>query len=472
MSSSCDLAIIGSGPGGCAAALTAARRGAAVSLIERETWGGVCLNVGCIPTKALVAVAHFIRRLQRADRLGVTVRGYDLDFPAMLARNARIIGTLRTGLADLLQREGVTLVPGRAAFESPTRLRVSHERQSRTLEASRTIIAAGARPVAGAWTVDEKQVCSYRGLLAQAALPARLLVIGGGVIGCEFASCFSAFGTRVTLIEQQAQVLPGEDPDAVRWLARALQAQGVTVRTGTTVQTLGRTSSGVAATLSDGERIEADRCLVAVGIRPSLEGLELPAAGIDAGVGITVDALGRTSQPNVAAIGDCLERHGLAHWASAEGVAAARALLNDAAEPVDAAAVPRCVFTDPEIASVGRTELGEDVHVSRFSFGALGKSHCDEEAEGFVKLVVDKRTDRVVGATIVGHQASSLIHYAVLAIRQQLTARQLAQTVTAHPTLPEGVTEAAASIYGESLATAARGGLRAGAPSARAPHAA
>ncbi len=464
MTSVCDLAVIGSGPGGAAAALTAARRGAKVCLIEQDAVGGVCLNVGCIPTKALVAVAHFIRRLQRADRLGIIVHGYELDYPAMLARNARIISTLRKGLTELLQREGVELVPGRAVFDGPTRLGIAQDGATRVLEAARVVIASGARPVPGPWTVDERQVLSYRGLLAQTSLPGRLLIIGGGVIGCEFASCFAAFGTRVTLIEQQGQVLPGEDPDAVRWLSRALQAQGVTVLTGMTVKKLDRGPSGIAATLSNGDELAADRCLIAVGIRPHLDGLQLPSAGIEAGAGLRVDALGRTSQPTIAAVGDCLERHGLAHWASAEGVTAAQALLGDAtAEPVDAAQVPRCVFTDPEIASVGRTEPGEDVHVSRFSFGALGKSHCDEETEGFVKLVVDKATDRVMGATIVGHQASTLIHHAVIALRHGVTARQLARTITAHPTLPEGLTEAAASIYGASLAVPARAGARAAA---------
>jgi dihydrolipoamide dehydrogenase len=225
------------------------------------------------------------------------------------------------------------------------------------------------------------------------------------------------------------------------------------------------------ATLADGTRCAAERCLVSIGQRPNLQSLQLEAAGVRAGRGVEVDARWRTSQPHIAALGDCLEGHGLAHWASAEGTRAVRALLGDPTEPLEPTDVPRCIFTDPELAHVGllESEAGAAVRVSRFSFGALGKSHCDEETEGFVKLLVDPATDRIRGATIVGAQASSLIHYAGLAIHQGLTARQLARTITAHPTLPEGITEAAASLYGESLAVAARPAHQGGArPAARA----
>jgi len=453
-----DLAIIGSGPGGCAAALTAARRGARVCLIEREAWGGVCLNVGCIPTKALVAVAHLIRRIQRAPQLGVKIHGYDVDYAAVLARNQRIVTTLRKGLADLLRREGVELVQGSASFASPTQVTITQDGQTRQFDATRFLLATGGRPMPGPWVFDEERFLSYRGLLALTTLPSSLLIIGGGVIGCEFASCFSAFGVRVTLIEQQPQLLPAEDPEAVRWLTRRLEADGVAILTGKTVQRLERSSSGVNATLTDGVVVTAERCVIAIGQQPNIESLQLAAASVACGRGVTVDASLRTSQPHIAAIGDCLEGHGLAHWASAEGAIAVRNLLGDPSESLDAEDVPRCIFTDPEIAQVGliQPQAGEQIRVSRFSFAALGKSHCDEETEGFVKLLVDPSTDRLRGATIVGANASSLIHYAVLAIQQGLTAKQLARTITAHPTLPEGITEAAAHLYGESLCVAAR----------------
>lgn len=457
-----DVAVIGSGPGGHAAALTAARRGQRVALIEREQLGGVCLNIGCIPTKALLAVAHLIRRLREAPKFGVTVRGYDLDFPAVMARNERIVSTLRRGLSDVLRHERVEMVSGSAAFEDPHTLVITAKGLSRSVDVQRVILATGARPSPGPWVFDERVILSYRGLLSLTALPKRLLIIGGGSIGCEFASCFSVFGTQVTIVEQQPQLLPLEDPDAARWLTRRLEAQGALLRTGTTVRELTTSTNDVTATLSDGTTITADRCLVAIGQQPNVESLQLPAAGVSCGRGVTVDPFLRTSQPHIAAIGDCLEGHGLAHWASAEGALAVRNLLGDPPEPLDAHDVPRCVFTDPEIAQIGPMGAPEDdtCRISRFSFAALGKSHCDEETEGFVKLSVDRATDRIRSATIVAANASSLIHYAVLARRHGLTAKQLARTITAHPTLPEAITEAAAHLYGESLAVAARAAAR------------
>jgi len=454
-----DVAVIGSGPGGHAAALTAARRGARVCLIEREQWGGVCLNVGCIPTKALVAVSQFIRQVRRAQRLGVTIQGYALDYPAVLARNERIITTLRRGIVDLLRREQVAVVNGHAAFEDAHHLIVTHEGSSQRLQASRVIIASGARPFSGAWTLDECHLLSYRGLLALSQVPPSLLIIGGGVIGCEFASCFAMFGTQVTIVEQQPQLLPGEDPEAVRWLARRFEADGITMRTGQTVARLERSAEGaLTATLSDGTQQHAHAVLVAIGQRPHIDALQLANAGVAHGRGVQVDTWLRTSQPHIAAIGDCVEGHGLAHWASAEGAIAARNLLGDPPEALQAIDVPRCIFTDPEIAHVGPLEkdLGETVRSNRVAFGALGKSHCDEQTEGFIKLLADRTTNRLRGATIVGAQASSLIHHVVVAIRHGLTAKQLARTITAHPTWPEVITETAAHLYGESLAVSAR----------------
>jgi len=451
-----DLVVIGSGPGGYAAALAASRRGLRTALVEREQWGGVCLNIGCIPTKALLAVAHLMRQFRQAPSYGIQVDGLRLDFPAVMARNRRIIGTLSQGLLGMLRSQRVELLTGSAALEDPHTVVISREAQTERASAQRLILATGAGPAPGPWPFDGKQILSYREMLSLSSLPRSLLIIGGGVIGCEFASCFAAFGVPVTVIEQQPQILPTDDPEAVRVLARALESRGVTLLTGASVQMLKTSPAGVAATLGSGQTVTAERCVVAVGITPNSRGLGLEGLGIGVEGGIEVNEFLLTKQPHVAAIGDCVPGHGLAHLASAEGILAVHNLCERTPIALDRLQVPRCAYTDPELAQVGLTEAQAppDSRVSRCSFAALGKSLCDEEPDGFVKLVVEGKTGRLLGATMVGAQASSLIHLAVVAMRHGLTAKQLAQTVTAHPTLPEAVTEAAAQIYGEALFSA------------------
>ena len=458
ISSACDLAVIGSGPGGCAAALAASRRGLRVRLIERADVGGVCLNVGCIPTKALVSVASFLRQLRHASRLGLVVQDARIDYPAVHARNERIVMTLRRGLSDLLSREKVELIPGHAVFEDSHHLLVTRGQQRELLEAQHVIIATGASPSPGPWTFDEQRILSYRGVLSLRAQPVSLLIIGGGVIGCEFASLFAAFGTAVTIVEQQERLLPAEDPDAVRWLTRRFQAEGITVLTGMTVSRLHASSDGVEATLSQGVLVRAQHAVIAIGQRPNVETLQLASASVRFAHGIEVDQRSRTSQAHIAAIGDCVEGHGLAHWASAEGVRAVAGFLGDPVGPLQSSEIPRVVFTSPELAHVGplESELAGSVRACRLSFAALGKSACDDETEGFVKLLIDPSTDRVRGATIVGAHASTLIHAVGLAVAHGITAKQLARTITAHPTWSEGLTETAASFYGESLVVASR----------------
>ena len=450
-----DLVVIGSGPGGYVAALTASRRGLRVALIERDAWGGVCLNIGCIPTKALLSVAHLMRQIRQAPEYGIQVEGARLEWDVVMARNRRIVGSLREGLLGLLRHQRIDLINGSAWLEDPHTIRISRDQQTEHVSAQRIILATGASPSPGPWSFDGKTLLSYREMLSLPQLPRSLLIIGAGAIGCEFASCFAAFGVPVTVIEQQPQILPGEDAEAVRVVAGALQQRGVNLLTGASIQTLAVLPTGVQATLSSGQTLTAACALVAVGIRPNSRGLGLEPLGIGVEAGIEVNDGLLTAQPHIAAIGDCLAGHGIAHLASAEGVLAVQNLCEPHPRSLDRRRVPRCVYTDPELAQVGMTERDApmECRISRFAFAALGKSLCDGEPEGFVKLLVQAKTDRVLGATIVGAQASSLIHLAVVAMQHGLTARQLACTITAHPTWSEAVTEAAAQIYGEAFST-------------------
>ena len=456
MRGSYDLAVVGSGPGGFAAAMTAARRGLKVALIERDQWGGVCLNIGCIPTKALITVGRLKRRIQQASRLGLKVSDVQVDYPAVMARNERIVTTLRDGLVGLLRRLGVEMVCGQATLDDAQTLIVQHDGTTQRVGAQQIILATGARPHPGPWGFDGVARLSYRDALHMSSLPSSLLIIGGGVIGCEFASCFSGFGVPVTLVEQQAQMLPGEDPEAVRVLAHSLQSRGVAIHVGTTVTQMAPSASGLTATLANGSTVTAERCLIAIGMIANSHGLGLESLGIDTEGGIAVNEFLLTTQPHVAAIGDCLRGHGLAHLAGAEGVLAVDNLCGSHPASLNHQLVPRGIYTDPEIAQVGVTESGApgSARVSRFAFAALGKALCDDEPEGFVKLIVEEATGRILGGTIVGAHASDLIHLVVLAMSQGLTARQLARTITAHPTWPEAVSEAASQLYGESLSSA------------------
>jgi dihydrolipoamide dehydrogenase len=460
MTGSCGLAVIGGGPGGYAAAIEGARRGWRVALIERGPIGGVCLNAGCIPTKAWIASAQLLRRVRRAEALGVRVGASSVDFGAVQARTQRVVAQGRQGMTTLLRQYQVELLSGEAVFEGPHALRVTgSDGQTAAWQAERVVVATGGSPSSGPWRFDGRRIVSYRELLAAERLPSSLVIVGGGVIGCEFAWCLSGFGVRVTVIEREAQLLPQEDAEASRVVAASLRAQGVTVLTGAAVQTLTASDQGVRVTVGSGaaaaapQAIEAEQALIAVGVRPNSAGLGLEALGIATQGGVAVDPTLRTAQPHIAAIGDCLAGHGLAHVASAEALLAVRHLAGEPPSTLADYLVPRCAFTEPELAQVGviESQAPPTARVSRFAFAALGKSLCDDESEGFAKVIVDPASDRLLGVTIVGAHASALIHLGVLAIQYGLTARQLARAITAHPTLPEALSEAAAQIHGEAL---------------------
>lgn len=456
--SSYDVVVIGGGPGGYVAALRAAQLGATVCLVEKQTVGGTCLNRGCIPSKALIHSAELWKRATEGAAFGVQAESWAFDWAKAQATKNGIVLIQVKGIHTLLGAAKVTLKLGAGTLTGPRSVQVVSVNGTETVTAGKAVIlATGSEPRAvPGLEVDGERVLTSTEALQMPALPKSFLVVGGGVIGMEFASMLSSLGTAVTVVEMLPQLLPMEDPMLVRVLQGVLQKQGVTFHLGTKVEQLERTATGVRVALSGGGSAEAERALVATGRSLNSDGLGLEAAAVAVERGaIQVNQRMETSAAGIYAVGDVTGISLLAHVASMQGlVAAANATGGDAA--MDYSAVPSCVYTDPEIASVGLSEpkakeQGVAVKVGRFAFAALGKAMCIGETTGMVKVVADAQTDRVLGVGMVGPHATELIAEGVVAVRHGLTAAQLGETIHAHPTLAEVLGEAAHDVHGRAI---------------------
>jgi len=452
MSVSSDIAILGGGPGGYVAALRAAQLGAQVALIEEERLGGVCLNVGCIPTKALLRSAEVYRQFQRAKSFGIKLEGsVSPDWPAMQARKGRVVKQLVRGVEMLLSKAGVQVIHGRGQLLSPTTLQVNAAGEQQQVSAKNVIIATGSRPMRLPLPgMELPGVIDSTGALNLETMPERLLIIGGGVIGCEFADIYGALGTRVTVVEMLDRLLPQMDADLGQALAPVMKRRKVRLLLDSRVARVDLAEGGLCVSMSTpegDESIEADKVLVAVGRRPNVESIGLEAAGVRVErQGIPVDAHTRTNVTNIYAIGDVTGVAHLAHVASAMGeVAVENALGHEAI--FDLKTSPGCVYTDPEIASVGLSEKGAreagyDVQVGTFPLGANGKALTYGERAGFVKVVGEKRYGEVLGLHIFAPHASDLIHEGALALALEATVDEFIATIHGHPTQAEAVREA------------------------------
>ena len=464
-----DIAIVGGGPGGYVAALRAAQLGAQVALIEENTVGGVCLNVGCIPTKALLRSAEVYRTFLQAQAFGLRLEGrVTPDWPAIQARKGDIVRQLVRGVEVLLRKAGVQVVRGRGRFVAPQALEVTTAEGSQQVEAKHIVIATGSRPVRLPFVsaqdrplpgMDLPGVMDSTGGLALEALPKRLLVIGGGVVGVELADIFNAFGVKVAVVEMLEQILPQMDHDLGKALAWTLGQRGVELYLNSQVTRVEAVEGGLRATVvtSGGEvDIEAGRVLVAVGRRPNVEDLGLEAAGVRFDkAGIPVDVQMQTNVPGVYAVGDVTGGALLAHVAMRGGEVAVENALGHAAA-FDAKTVPWCVYTAPEVASVGLTETqaregGYDVQVGRFPLTASGRALTYGETDGFVKVVSEARFGEVLGLHILAPHASEMIHEGGLALALEATLDELVATVHGHPTLGEAVREAVLAARGAAL---------------------
>ena len=452
-----DVVILGAGPGGYVAALRATQLGAKVCLIEKTTVGGTCLNRGCIPSKALIHSAALWKRAHEGAAFGVTATNWIFDWGRAQGRKNEVVRAQVQGIGTLLGTVKVEVRQGTGSLVDARTVKVSAHGSAETLSAKAVIVATGSEPagIPGV-EIDGERVLTSTEALELPERPETFLIVGGGVIGMEFASMLCSLGTHVTVVEMLAQILAMEDPMLVRVLQGALQKQGVAFHVNSKVEKVERTEAGVRVQISGGTSLEAERVLIAAGRALNSRAIGLEAVGVTVARGaIQVNERLETSVPGIYAIGDVTGVSLLAHVASMQGLVAAANVTGGDAR-MDYSAIPNCIYTDPEIASVGLSEptakeQGRAVKVGRFNFAALGKAMCIGEIAGLVKVVADAQTDRVLGVGIVGPHATDIIAEGVLAVRHGLTATQVAETIHSHPTLPEAVGEAMHDVHGRAI---------------------
>ncbi|MDR1827301.1 MAG: dihydrolipoyl dehydrogenase [Methylobacteriaceae bacterium] len=453
------LVVIGGGPGGYVAAIRAAQLGAEVTLVEKAALGGTCLNVGCIPTKALLHTAFLYEDMRAAGRRGINAQ-LTLDFAAVQTDKRRIVERLVGGVGSLMKSNGITVITGTAAFASPRSLTVTGAGEPRILEFDRAIIAAGSAPAVPPVSGVDLPVClDSTGALALETVPETLAIIGGGVIGIEMAAVYSAFGTKVSVIEMMDEILPFMDAEPAKTLRRDMAKKGVVFNLKSAVTSIEETNGKAAVRLSSDQledTLTVDRVLVAVGRKPETSGLNLDAAGINVDGGrIVVNDRMETNVPGIYAAGDCTGGLLLAHVASVQGEVAAENALGHTAV-FNAATTPFCVYGRPEFAGVGLTEAkaleqGLDITIGRFPFAANGKALIEGETSGQVKIIAGKRYGEILGVHILGPGATDLIAEGALAIGCEATLDEIIATIHAHPTLSEAVREAALAAEGRAL---------------------
>ncbi|MBN2028503.1 MAG: dihydrolipoyl dehydrogenase [Actinobacteria bacterium] len=453
------LVIVGAGPGGYVAAIRAAQLGSGVVLVEKNLLGGTCLNWGCIPTKALLACTEALVMIRDADEYGIKVADPVPDLKFMVERKEKISEQLRKGVEQLLKANKVDIVRGTASLASPNQVKVETEEGEKLIDTEKVILATGSEPARlPTFDFDQPAILTSTEGLELTEIPKTMIIVGSGVVGSEFATIYNGLGTKVTMVELMPRILPTEDDRVSQQMKRILGKKGIEILTETTIdEMLEYRPDGVKAKLSSGEVLEADKLLVSIGRSLNSADLGLEEAGVELGKRgeILVNERMETSAPGVYAIGDVVGGILLAHVASFEGVCAAEnAMGMDAVMNYNV--VPACIFTEPEIASVGLTpskaeEQGTETRIGRFMFGGLGKALAMGKGQGFIQLVVDASSDKIIGCQIMSAHASDLIHELALAIQMGITADQLGRTIHAHPSLAEAVMEAAEAAHNRAI---------------------
>ncbi len=458
-----DLIVIGSGPGGYVAAIRAAQLGLKTAIIERESLGGICLNWGCIPTKALLKSAQVFEFLNHAADYGIKINGAEADFGAIVKRSRDVADGMSKGISFLMKKNKIDVITGSGKILTGKRVEVTADGKVTIYEAKNIILSVGARSRSlPNLEQDGKKIIGYRDAMVLPKLPKSMVVVGSGAIGSEFAYFFATMGTKVTLVEFLPSIVPVEDAEVSKQLERSFKKIGITVMTEASVKSVDQKSHPDSCivkikTKKGEESIECEIVLSAVGIEANLGNLGLEEVGIVTDKGkIITNAFYQTNIPGYYAIGDCVGGQALAHVASAEGIICVEKMAGHSPEPLDYKNIPGCTYCQPEIASVGYTEekakeAGYEIKVGKFPFSASGKASAAGAKDGFVKLIFDSKYGELLGAHMIGANVTEMIAEIVVARKLEITGHELIKTVHPHPTMSEAVMEAAAAAYGEVI---------------------
>ncbi|RMI15230.1 MAG: dihydrolipoyl dehydrogenase [Calditrichaeota bacterium] len=454
--------VIGSGPGGYVAAIRAAQLGNKVGIVERAELGGICLNWGCIPTKALLRSAEVYHLIKHSQNFGFHVENYSVDFPKIIKRSRDVAGRLSKGVAFLMRKNKIEVIQGHGKLTGANEVEVTDEKgNTRKVTAEKILIATGARArqIPGLET-DGERVLTYKEAMVMKELPKSIAIVGAGAIGVEFAYFFRTLGAEVTLIEMMPQILPIEDEEIGKELEKSFKKQGMKIHTGTRVEKLTRGKKGVKLTVSkDGksETVSAEYALMAIGVQGNIEDVGLETVGVEVENGwIKVNEFYQTNVPHIYAIGDIIGPPWLAHVASKEGIIAVEHMSGQKVVPLDYNAIPGCTYCNPQVASVGLTEkkareAGYQLKIGKFPIRANGKALGMGESEGFIKIIYDEKYGELLGCHIIGPEATELITEVTLAKSVEATYMEVLHTVHPHPTLSEIVAEATHAALGEPI---------------------
>jgi len=456
-----DIIVLGSGPGGYVTAIRASQLGLKTAVVEKESLGGICLNWGCIPTKALLKSAQVFEYIKHAEDFGINVKDADADFPKIIKRSRDVADGMSSGISYLLKKNKVEVINGFGKVKSGNKISVTTDGKKTEYTAKHIIIATGARSrELPNLPQDGKKVIGYRDALSLLEVPKKMVVVGSGAIGVEFAYFYNAMGVEVTIVEFMPNIVPVEDSDISKQLQRSFKKSGIKIMTSSSVEkvdTTGQNCKVLVKTKKGEETIECDVVLSAVGITANIENIGLEEVGIKTDKGkIVVDEYYNTNIKGYYAIGDVLPTQALAHVASAEGIVCVEKIAGENPDPIDYGNIPGCTYANPEIASVGMTEVaakeaGYDIKVGKFPFTASGKASASGHKDGFVKVIFDAKYGEWLGCHMIGYNVTEMIAEAVVARKLETTGHEVLKAVHPHPTMSEAVMEAVADAYDEVI---------------------